>query len=1268
MSSRSDIPRAIIVQDEGITGDSVIRVAAVADPSDTQEAGISVQQPARDTTLVGDIRPTLSGTAERASAGDISVAMAGAEGNMRWGFVQDGASESADFQFRQSPTVCGRRPDTLQYSTEAAGHFWAPTLVPLISGNLLAMWMVQDVPFHARDYTAGWTTGFRRNVCGADDCKWSATNDTVSLGDFGFVGENIGGGPYWVDMDITQYPDTGELVCLLIGTAVSTGTVYDSSITPIPVGGSILIGACFSSTDEGLTWEQRSKIFFYAAAGVAVFPSLYPLGSPTNFGQARCVSIETTRSGRLIAFVGAEFGAFNLVSDDRGRSWQGGSFLTNLFTGAESADTPPEEGAPHESSSMRRLRDGMVMCIHNVSARAPGGMVPPVMPSVWLTVDGITWTDIGSGMQPWPFVGRPTYTDVAVVQRPDGYPAFYATLHADVFQGEIEVLAEFDEFVTLPFVQRDVAPGDDATGYGSPVLPFGATGVHFHMLHDAGRQGADVPNVPAGDLASYTDNPPLIDGFGGVAVVTWRGQLVLMAAMMNEINDTDAVFVHRLDHFQPIQERLDPNVSDIAVSTIATSDRWIAGYGRTWDAYDDPANWGYTLVQTGGTSAMQAPNNAGGYWESAVVGAQRYWSDPTLPWPELNHNGVLRVVMQAKAGGDVDNPFMVVHLILQDMNQFVDVELRMEVVGSDVVYQLHDVSGIVNIGGPLTLPGAANQFVEILLATWKLDDATNPTNVTAYVRAYDPTTDPDLLAGYSLIATGTLTETSGGLGVERVEFGHRDLASVAEARWKTVQLWRDKDSGTDAFLEYAPLGQAGITYVDDDARNVRYDAALIIEGPDVGFQNFMRAAQGIAYPAQFFADGLNAEWRGEAAVEGVIPYATQFLYGARYLFDKSTPQREWRSRNSFENIEIVLDAEVEGGAGALFNPRAIAVVGRNWPICSIQFSNDDFTTIPLSFSAGIPGLITAYNRNTHLLAFTAGAGTTIGVGAYRVRVRTPRSNARGGQTFWPNRFRSQVGGARFYIAITDTSTPHVYEIADNDKDTLYLKTDLVAAGITEINEFCIFSDRFAWDFSYLMPDGDQGYRYMRLLLPLCIHGDEADSFFYRCGSIILGQPVPFPAGIEWGYRVALAPGATTSFAITGAGYSTRNSAMRREWSVDGPVMRPPNEPETVEAMDIDQAVASWRKVSDMTRRVEANGEPCALIMDATRYEGDASEDGEQLLADPYDLAIVRATGVGNINHEAYMCREIPALDGTGDLVGVPKEVNVVAQIVFTEQL
>jgi hypothetical protein len=1197
---------------------------------------------------------------------------------MRWGFVQDGASETEDLQIRQSPTVCGRRPDILQHSVGPDyEYYWANTLVPLITGELILMFMVQDERFHSRDPSVGWTTTFRLFTYDHTAGTWGPSATSVGgLGDFGFVGDNIDAGPFWIDFDVTQYPDTGELVAVVIGNAESS-SVLDPVGSPVAFP---LIGACFHSVDNGLTWNQRSKIFFYSPVkewSAQTFPGLYTT-CPNNLGYAKSVSIETTRSGRLVAFVTTDAAVFSLASDDRGRSWTAIG-LANLTTLLQTADTPPEAGVAHGSSSMRRMRDGVIVAAHNAAGRVISSTYPASL-SIWMTVDGITWTEAAPvNTEPGPPIETyPTFIDTAVVQRPDGYPAIYQVLHAYVISEEgPDSFTWFDEMVMHPFVVRDPAPGDDASGGSAAgpvgILPYGSIPIHFHLFRDAGREGADPPNLPSGDITSLNP-PPIIDGFSALAVCTYRGQLVAATTMMREPGEetgSNGLVVYRMDYFQPIQERLEPNVDDLADSALIESTRWIAGYGRAWDAYDDPVNWGYTLVTSGGTGVINAPNADGGYFESDVTVQQRYWEDTTLPWPDLNHNAVIRCVVRPISGG---LPFvaglgmeMGLHVELFDGNNRVGAEVRIGVSGADLMFQLHDYFALADIGAPLTLIGAAGFYVEVLLATWRLDDATNPTNVTAYVRIFDPATDPDLLDGYTLIATGTLFESSGP-GVERVVFGHMDTAATAKARWKSVAMWRHNKTTNEAFLDYAPLAQNPLTFVDSDGESIRYDAASILRGPDLGYQNWMRPAQGIAYPAQFFADGLHAEWRGEAAVEGVIAYSTQFLYGARYLFDKSTPQREWRSNNTFENIEIVLDAEVEGGAGALFNPRAIAVIGRNWPICSIQFSNDDFVTIPLGFSAGIPGLVTAYNRNTHLLAFTAGAGTTIGVGAYRVRVRTPRSNARGGQTFWPNRFRSQTGGQKFYIAITDTSTPHVYEIADNDKDTLYLKTDLVAAGITEINEFCIFSDRFAWDFSYLMPDGDQGYRYMRLLLALCIHGDEADSFFYRCGSIILGQPVPFPAGIEWGYRVALAPGAATTFAITGAGYSTRNSAMRREWAVDAPVLRPPNEPETVDAMDIDQAVASWRKVSDMTRRVEANGEPCALIMDATRYQGDASEDGEQLLADPYDLAVVRATGVGNINHEAYMCREIPALNGTGNTEGVPKEVNVVAQIVFTEQL
>ena len=1227
MPERDAVPRMLVIQDPSVNEDCVIRVARTSN-GDAEEKGLQVEPPDESSsTLVGDVRPALSGTPERDTGGVVRVVASGVAENLRWGWRGKDADETTDLQFRQKVGVCGRAPDVVERDTTSGDSFWSPTVLSLRSGDALGVWMKVDLAWHARSMAAGWATEFNVATLDKDDNSWAAAATATGLGDWHFTSSPIDTGPYWYSFDAVQLPDTEEILALVVG------GYLDSKSDEYP------IAALYYSTDDGLTWDMRTPIFFTGSAPLAV--------SGATGGPIVVCGIEQTESGRIVALCGQQERLFRMVSDDRGRTWVG-ELVEDISANYATRDASPLAGSPYQSLSVRRARNGLIFGFWHLNA-GQAGDAEVAWARVYTTLGGLDWTIYPSDV-PVAY----SMTDVAVVVRPNGFPWVLGTYHNIYSTSGLSTVyaQEFDEIAwyNLQDINASGAPTRDPSEAAFYVSGWKT----MHPLVDAGNDAANRPNAPDGIMWKPTDDPLKIDGFCGIDAVEHRGQVLVLVLSESENYHTSAVVALRCDHWQPIQERLEPVESDAFTAPTAI-DRYLGGcYHKTWDAYDTPVNWGYTEVAVAGSSSWLSVD--GGSWEIITTGiGNRYYRDASIPYTDQNHDAMLRTVLKVVSGGSLISDHCVVRLILQNSttSERVGAVVRFQAVGSDLDVQLFDAFSGAAAGPKVTLADGAAEWVEVFVSVVSDGGLGGSAVVNCYgfVRVWDSAGDPDWNEGYESLDSGRLSVNVG--GAEGVDFGHVSAASSAKSQWKTVQIWRHPDAN-HAYRQF-PLLQRGDDYVEDASDTFVLGAGVRGVKEDEGIWTHMRAMPGAAFPAQFIADDVRASWRGEALAAGGVDYLSRRIYSARHLLDGSSPQRRWES-NSLNEVEIVLDAEKDGDYSlAKFDVTAIAVFGRNWPSCRIQFNATDSWGAPsVDIGIGVPYSTGIYDRGSQLWSFEPGAGYTQVFDRYRATYTTPAATARGGAVFRPHRFASKETGPNFYLMFPEGLL--AYKILDNDDRTLLLDgrpTPPTSA------KAVIYSDRFAWDFSAHL--GATTYRYMRIVLRQTTFGGGDDAF--KAGTIVLGKATQLGPGLTYGYGISRTPGARLSHTQTGATSSHRQSTAARTWSMDAPALLPANE-QTEEGGDIQQATESWQRVVDALARVEVNGEMLALCFDGIRMDSDAAADGEPALVDPLDLALVRLSDAGNEEHLGYWCVSIPKLGGGSETV--PRDVKAIKRIAFTE--
>lgn len=1239
MARSDNIPRLLIIQDQDVVPEAVLRVQNPSSGA-SEERGLEVDQADEtSSTLVGDIRPALSGVPDRDSGAELRVLGAGVEGNVRWGWVKDGADADTDLQLRQKVGVCGRAPKVIERDATGAAHLSSPVVLSLVDGDALALWMSQDVAWPNRSPAAGWATTFRVSRLSHTTGAWGAAADADGLGDWETTKKPapIEDGPYWTDFDVVEYEDTEELVALVMGVYTDTK------------GDEFPIGATYGSTDGGLTWVMRSPIFLTGIGALRL------QAGRTDEGIL-CCAMSMTETGRLVAAFGQQRNLAGMASDDRGNTWTGQD-IESIAGSYATLDASPQDGSPYQCLTLRRARNGVIFGVWHLNAQKTGQTA--VSWSLALTtVDGSSWS---AAAATW----SKSYamTSVEAFIRPDGWPWMVGTYHNAMAYDAPTVYDEaFDELAWQNFFDIDLLASSDR----DPTPPVENTPgwATMHPIVDVGNGGTSRPNAPGGVMWKPTDDPPVLDGWSGVSAVEWRGQVLIVGVVESDADSLSALVALRSDHFQPLQELLDPVLSD-SFPTLTAVDRALGGcYHRCWDYYDDPANWGFLRVSGGGLSVDAY--NAEGWGIVTTAGSNRYFRDSSLPFANANHEAVVRGVVRPMYGGGLGADYMALRCVLTNATtaESVGGTVRMEVSGSDVVLQLFDAYSGASAGPSVTLTGAAEKDVEIIMAFRTDGGAAGATkvNVRAYCRLWAPSTDPDWDEGYEYLDDGLLSlQPAAGEGVD---FGHCDAAVVdTYSLWKAVQTWRsDVTNGTTYRIQLRPRGT---DYVEDESLLLRTSTAAWGLTEDDGVRTYMRAAQGVAYPAQHIADGVRVSWRGEALAAGGIEYSTRRIYAAKHLFDQSTPQRKWLGVGSASaRAEIVLDAELSF-ANATWDVSAIAVVGKNWPRCRIQFNATDVWTAPaVDLALGIPGA-TAYLRGLALWsADPTLAGWSMTVDRYRLTYQTASSAARGNRLFRPHRFASKATGPEFFVCFYSAPSFWVYRILDNDADTLYLDGDPLADGISATQKSSIISDRFAWDFSAHLPA--TRYRYMRLLIDYTSFKGTDDGL--RAGSIILGKATQLGPGIVYGYGEQSAPGSVVSVAETGASFRRRNHSMVRSWTLDAPAMLPANMPDSRTYADIHQAAWSWEKIMDALRRVEVDGEVFALAFDGDPVESTAADSAEAVLVDPMDLALVRLSDAGSSDQLAYWGRTVPEIGAAGATHCRPRDIRQVRRIAMTEIL
>lgn len=1237
MAKIDQVPRQLIIADKALTADSLIRAAQPGVDGD-EEAGLTVEQPSMTNTLIGDIRPTISGDPDRAYAGTLHTGAAGVTGNARWTFEREGDDATTDCRFRQRPGVFGKRIDSLYHSTLRSPAIQHPKLVELTDGRVLLLAMNQTLKFWEYAALPTWPTSFEFSRLDPATDTWSTLTTATGLGDYDSGPYGYTQGPAWTCFDMVVYPDTGEVVCVVMGLARSSAT--------IPAG------AIYASVDGGESWTLRDRMIFQGPAG---------LPAPALGTRFISCAAELTATGRLVVLAATAAGIYSYTSDNRGRTFTAQTIDDGWLLTYQSADGTA--GVNRQCMDMHRMRNGTILAYHVRNAEIVA-TAKPVDAYFYMTVDGSSWTEVQD-----PDIDN-TYTGIAVLERPDGYPILYGILH-DVLDPNFTstgISAQFDEIVAQVFERRDPLPSGAFVNERPPIM-------FMHPLKDAFQGGAAAPNAPAGLFTDLTPLSLTIDGFCQIATVLYRGQALHVVGTNDDTNGEYGLAVYRSEFMQPIQENLTPHI-DIT-SFGAGILRVHGGYHRAWDCYADPGNRGYANISTGGTGAVQVPNAEGGYFETTVAGAQNYWTDTTLPSALTSYTGLLRFCFRINDGGSTTLPEVAALMVLGVGGPtYAGAVLNFNVNGNDVEVQLADAHG-ANVGAVATIIDGKSEWIEVILAQWEIDNTSGPTiNVAAWWRPFFRSTDTDWMVGFEQIAVGTLTTTA--TSTERVSFGHIAANSTGEADWKSVAIWREYGGGANRTVPYPIVQQRPFTYRDNAAINILESTGQRGVINDGGVYNFLRTPQMISYPPQFIDAGLEVSWRGEAIADGSVDFGTRYVYAARHLFDGSPMQQEWRSASDAVDIELVLDAEQVLGANAFWDVGAIAVFGKNWHTVRVEFNGLDSWGAPaVSLRAGIPGVTTppVIDRGTHLLDLVNGVGgSTIAISRFQAKLATASSTARGGALMRPRRFASSEGGPTYYAVFVDqpgSGRRAMFRIVDNTRDTLYFATDPIAYGVSSLpSRIAIVSDRMAWDFRPTLEGlhaGAFNTRYMRILIEAAEHADAAEQFM-KTGSIIIGHATRIGPGIEYGFGFSRQAGSRIIEGQSGASWHIRDHGGRRSWSMSSPGLRAAQLPNAVTNADINQAFHSWQRVVDALTRVEINGEQIALVMDGNAAEGSAtSSAGEPILTDPYDCALVRLTTFGEVSQLGYLGQVIPRA-GTGTTACTPAPVAQVTSIGFTETL
>ncbi len=1244
--------RYLIIPDTDVDGADILACRATSDLT-AQQYGPSVRQPTNGTPrAIGDIQPTLSGVPEDREAGGLRLSLAGPVEHARFGWLREGDDEDTDLQMRQSPMVCGRRPALVR--TSPLSYINRPRLLPLRSGSLLMVWVESNKP-SVREHEGPGEQALRWSRYDPATNRWTNYDSMTGPGGVNgpaTAGADLGNQVSRVAVDVVQFPDTGEILAFVAVQKTNVGPDTRRIYT-------------YHSTDDGATWVERSRAF--AEGDFPDFELKYKHGANPEADDPSAIediAAELLDSGRVVLFVRTGRALTSLTSDDRGSTW-----AWNRVNDDDSA-IPVEDGDPVGCFvSCGKMRNGRVIVMETAVGQSA---LPAYLarPRAYVTGDGVHFS---SAIDIPEYNGRTLgFYGHAVTMRPDGWPAIYGCIHHFDDNPSGTGTVRFSDWLGHASLRtRDPGLTDTAATW------FGSPGVRaFHIVESPNSDGIG---------GSSADAQWLYDGFAAVDAVCYRGQVVLAASYVHETGTLESpalgfssLMVYRLNHWQPLQERLGiapgpPFYYNINPPVGARA------YNVTWDCYGLPTDCGWSSV--GAASADIVPGTAeDGYLQIEGNSNARYFANDLIVFPIdianlTQRTAAFRFVARAEQGGSLMGNAISFFLRLYQVGipmigqaaGSVIVIVRLERGATHTKVALVDGVNDDQIGTEVLVPN--DRWIEVV-------GAVVDTDAVAYVRS-DPG-EADWDEPYTLIASGTLMTEN--VANEGVAFGHL-ISGDDESWWKTVQVHRILAD----FPSNLPLAQRGIDHYDDaTTHDIQTTGGQGVSGNDHGIANVMRTSQATSVPRQYLTGGVSVAWRGEAKVEGVYDYATGYDYPVESTLIEPVA-KEWRSAETGKEVEIILDA----GANRRFRPVAAAMIGRNFPACTLQMNTSNSWGAPLvNVSWGWAGGGATVDRYTHAWAWDAASGWSYSVSIGRVVVYAP-----GGAGPWrPHQFRSQKTGPRFYWVINhggsslSVGTWRAYRIRDNTEDTLLLETVPALADVAFIGEsgarfsypWAIYSDRFAALFDHVMdnysltisgitmPNGHGvAWRYMRLLIPAVTHMD-ADEQFLRLGRLVLGRALELHTpGPQWGWRVEQESGVDVTDTDSGATYARRRHSPRRTWSFDYAHMLPATEASDVLRSPASQPTRrSWQEWVDAVRSLEVDGRPCALVWEGDRAVGSLTEDTVQLPTDPTDVMMVRVTSAGTVEHTGYEDRGLNLAAGE---TCVPRPVCMVRGVTLREE-
>lgn len=1197
-----------------------------------QQAGRQVAQPTRSATVTpeGDISLTLSGQPEADVAGVARCTRAGVVEDGRFGWVRDGDDPATDLQLRQSPHVFGRRPDMIQQVINEVQaytpHAVRPRLLPLISGDLLMVWTLRVWdPIWARDATT-----LASSVETIYYAVLDHETDTWSTPATGPVPFDLGGGAYFISaVDVTQYPDTGEIVM-----CVAT----QQSMTPGSADPRVLW--VYQSLDDGTTWILKHRLHFDGSIPDIILDTDGD-GDLDDTGPWQDWALDLLDSGRLCLFGCTENYTWSLTSDDRGASWA----ATLVDTHAAAS-----QYAGHGVGATK-ARNGMG-CFTRGLRNTTGTALSRV--SLWFSRDGQSWSSEILFPQASPQL---QCCDITACVSPDGWPHVYGTTHASKRALASSLIPQ--DFLwgrrlstrdpVLSDTQADVVPyAPGATVVTGPVAAF--------HCHGGTPDGSYAVSTGPDDI-----DPVVYYGFTGLDAALYRGQVVIATVALREGTQqpTDdqakmlafGLMVYRANHWQPLQERVnnayqEPGGTPTWVPSWPTLGRV---YNETWDCYDDPAAWGYSLTGTAGTFVVGGAE--GGYFK--LVTSQSSYQRSVTGNVSAGNTASLRAILHVESGGSVSNDNTAIRLILSDGTNQSNISIRFEDAGSDTKIALWDNIAGAQVGGTIQIVGTG--WIEVLYAQHRAGVRV----AYLYARPYLRSTDPDWDEPYSVGADGDHITVTAGLQ-NLLEWGQFNTGT-RESWWKGVHLARSY-TGTNEDGALFPWGLTGTRSVDNDAVNDRTVTGTGEPPVDNGLDNWMRSCRMISSPPMFLCRGTCATFRGEAVTEGNWDYETGYAFAAANV-QVQPVLREWRGVDDDTIAYMVFRAPTGQG----FRPDALAVFGHNVSAIAVQFSTTDSWPGAVSFSVGLPGFFSTPNRYYHEwatgMAVNESPANPLTASGNRVTVT--------GMSPWrPHQFKSDPGGQQHYVALDaddGNNRPHIFRIVDNTSNTLILQTDVDGTGITLTGTGAIFSDRFAVMIGHHFPANPlTTYEYCMVVLYMGKHWD-ADAAFARVGRIVLGTTVEISQpDFEKGWSTGFESGSVLVEQPTGAAYSHRLRPILRTWQADRPWMMPPEEADAVFASpDSQPERASWAQWLDVMRRIDGDGTACALVWEGERFVGFTGEERVQVCADPLHLAMCHVVGLGDLDHLEYDGR-------TENLAGgatcVPRPVSHIRGLRFRETL